>query len=90
MRAVQREDVVDGVFAALDADRRVVERVTFQTDDPAFAGEMTITTRLTPTAGGTEVSISCEDVPSGVSPTDHAAGLKSTLANLAAFVERRG
>ena len=50
---------------------------------------MTITWRLQPAAGGTEVSIICENVPSGIGAEDHATGLASSLENLAAYCERR-
>jgi uncharacterized protein YndB with AHSA1/START domain len=81
------EDVVEGRFAELVPNERIVELVRFESDDPAFAGEMRITTVLKPVAGGTEVTIRCADVPSGISAEDHEAGLTSTLANLAAFME---
>ena len=68
-------------------NERIVERVEFESDDPAFAGAMTITTTLAAVSGGTEVSIPCENVPVGIGPSDHQAGLASTLSNLAAFTE---
>jgi aclacinomycin oxidase len=39
---------------------------------------------------GTLVRIVCTDVPPGIREEDHAAGLASSLQNLAAFVERDG
>lgn len=80
-------DIVEGRFLELKSDERVVQLVTFKSDDPALAGEMIMTWRLSPTAGGTEVSIVCENVPNGISEADHAAGLNSTLENLALFCE---
>lgn len=80
-------DVFQGWFVELIPDRRVVERVIFETDDPVFAGEMTVTTTLDPVEAGTEVTIRCDDVPDGIRSEDHAVGLASTLANLATFVE---
>jgi uncharacterized protein YndB with AHSA1/START domain len=68
-------------------DERIVQLVEFESADPAFAGTMKMTWTLTPVPGGTEVAICCENVPEGVREEDHAAGMKSTLANLAAFVE---
>lgn len=82
-------DVVEGRFQDLVPGERMVEVVTFESDDPTFAGEMTITTTLTPIPGGTEVSIACENVPSGISAADHEAGLTSTLQNLATYTERQ-
>ena len=88
-KSSEHADVVEGRFLVLETDTRVVERVTFCSDDPVFAGEMTITTSLDPVAGGTEVSIVCEEVPSGISAADHEAGMASTLENLARFTEGR-
>lgn len=83
----QNSDVVEGEFLELVPGRRIVQRVSFQSDDPAFAGAMTMTWRLTPVPDGTEVAIICENVPPGIRAEDHDAGLRSTLANLAAFTE---
>lgn len=80
-------DIVEGRFLELVPGERVVHRVVFVSDDPAFAGEMTMTWSLSPVPGGTEVTITCDNVPEGIREEDHAAGLQSTLRNLAAFVE---
>lgn len=82
-------DVVDVRFVGLVPDRRVVQAVDFVADDPAFAGTMTMTWEVTATEGGTRVDIVATGVPDGISAEDHAAGLASSLANLAAHVERR-
>ena len=73
-------DIVDGV--------RLVQAVDFVSDDPAFAGTMTMTWTVTATDGGTRVDIRADDVPVGISAEDHAAGLASSLANLAAYLEQ--
>ena len=86
-KTAANEDVVEGTFLELAPDERVVQRVEFASDDPAFAGAMTMTWSLRPVPAGTEVTILCEGVPSGIRKEDHDAGLRSTLANLAAFVE---
>lgn len=83
-----KADVFEGTFVELVPDRKIVERVTFESDDPAFGGGMTLTTTLTPVDGGVRVDVAISDVPSGISPEDHQAGMDSALANLAAFVER--
>lgn len=80
-------DVVEAEFAELVPDERVVQRVVFEADDPAFSGTMTMTWQLEDTDGGTRVTIRAVDVPSGISQRDHEAGLASSLANLAAHVE---
>jgi hypothetical protein len=49
---------------------------------------MTMTWNVAAVAGGTEVAIRREDVPVGIRKEDHDAGLRSTLENLAAYIER--
>jgi hypothetical protein len=36
--------------------------------------------------GGTRIEIRADDVPAGISADDHAAGLASSLENLAAYL----
>lgn len=81
-------DVVDARFVDIAPGERVVQAVDFVSDDPAFAGTMTMTWQVTAVSGGTRVDITAEDVPDGISAEDHAAGLASSLANLASYVER--
>ena len=83
----EHADVFEGRFLELVPDERIIERVAFESDDPAFAGTMRVTTTLAPVPGGTEVTIVCENVPSGIRPGDHQAGMESTLKNLAEFLE---
>jgi uncharacterized protein YndB with AHSA1/START domain len=76
-------------FVALVPDESVVWAVTFESTDPAFAGEMTVRTTLEPAGDGTRITMLCENIPSGIRPQDNEAGCRSTLDKLAAFVERR-
>jgi uncharacterized protein YndB with AHSA1/START domain len=78
---------VDGRFVDLVPGSRVVQAVDFVSDDPAFSGTMTMTWELTAVDAGTHVEIRAEDVPDGITAEDHAAGLTSSLANLAAFLQ---
>lgn len=86
-KTTQDTDVVAGRFLELIPERRIVQAVEFGSDDPAFAGTMTMIWSLEPVAAGTEITISCKNVPEGITQEDHDAGLRSSLANLAAFVE---
>ena len=79
-------DVVDVRFVEIVPGERIVQAVDFVADDPAFAGTMRLTWSIEPVAGGTRVEIRAEDVPSGISAEDHAAGLASSLANLAEWL----
>ncbi|MFI1645554.1 SRPBCC family protein [Streptomyces avidinii] len=80
-------DVVEVVFADLVPARRVVQRAVFEADDPRYAGTMTMTWHLAAVRGGTEVSVTAEDVPPGIDRTAHEAGIASSLANLSSYVE---
>jgi uncharacterized protein YndB with AHSA1/START domain len=80
-------DVFRGTFLELVPQERIVHTVEFDSEDPAFAGIMKMTWLLKPAGEGTEVTVICENVPSGIRKEDHDAGLKSSLANLAMLVE---
>lgn len=82
-------DVVEARFVDIVAGERVVQAVDFVSDDPAFAGTMTMTWAVSAAGKGTRVDIRADDVPPGISEEDHAAGLASSLANLAAYVEQQ-
>lgn len=82
-----REDRYTARFVELDAPSRIVEAITFDTDDPAFMGEMTMIVTLVDGDGETSVTIAFEDLPAGISPEDNDAGTRSSLEKLAAFVE---
>jgi uncharacterized protein YndB with AHSA1/START domain len=87
-KATADSDIVDGRFVELVPGVRVVQAVNFVSDDSANAGTMTMTWHLTAVDGGTRVDIRAEDVPAGISAQDHAVGLRSSLANLAAHLEQ--
>lgn len=81
------EDVFTGKFLKLAPNEKIVEAVDFESEDPTFKGTMKMTTSLKAVSGGTEVTITAEDVPPGIKPEDHQEGIRSTLKNLAEFVE---
>ena len=80
-------DIVEARYVDIVPNDRVVQAVDFVSDDPAFAGTMTMTWAVRAVGGGTRVEITADDVPDGVSADDHAAGLTSSLENLASYVE---
>jgi uncharacterized protein YndB with AHSA1/START domain len=86
-KATADTDVVESRFVDLVAGARVVQAVDFVSDDPAYAGTMTMTWELTDVEGGTRVDIVAVDVPDGIAAADHAAGLASSLENLARYLE---
>lgn len=88
-KASPNADIVEARFVEVVPDVRVVQAVDFVSDDPAYAGTMTMTWELSVEHSGTRVEIRAEDVPSGLIPEDHVVGMQSSLADLAAFVESR-
>ncbi len=80
-------DTFEGRFVELVPDEKIVEAITFESDDPGFSGEMTMTTRLADADGGTEVTILCQGLPAGVRPEDNETGTRQSLRKLAALLE---
>jgi uncharacterized protein YndB with AHSA1/START domain len=80
-------DIVEVRFVNIVPGVRVVQAVDFVSDEPGYLGTMTMTWEVTSVEVGTRVDIRAENVPTGVSAEDHAAGLDSSLASLAAYLE---
>ena len=87
-KATADSDIVDARFVDIVPGVRVVQAVDFVSEDPEFAGTMTMTWEVSATDEGTRVDIRADDVPVGISAEDHAVGLASSLANLDAYVQQ--
>lgn len=81
-------DTYHGRVVRLVPNEQIVEVVEFETTDPALRGEMMITITLSDADGGTEVLALHERLPPGLSPADNETGWRSSLAKLAALVEK--
>ncbi len=86
-KTTARTDSFHGRFRRLVPDSEVVQVITFDSDDPAMAGEMTITYRLEDVDGATELTGTHEHLPPGVSAADNELGWTISLAKLASLVE---
>jgi hypothetical protein len=86
-KATADSDIVEAQFVELVPGVRVVQAVDFISDDPLYAGTMTMTWEVAAADHGTQVTFRADNVPAGISAEDHAAGLASSLANLAAYLE---
>jgi uncharacterized protein YndB with AHSA1/START domain len=86
-KATSDTDIVEARFIEIVPGVRVVQAVDFVSNDPAYAGTMTMTWEVAAVDSGTRVEIRADDVPAGISAEDHAVGLASSLANLAAYLE---
>lgn len=82
-----RTDISAGRFLSLEPGVRIVQVAEFESPDASFAGEMTITWSFEAVQAGTRVTVTIDDVPPGISQADHLAGLRSSLENLARYVE---
>lgn len=80
-------DRFTGTFVELEPDEKVVERIQFESADPAFAEPMIITTILRPVRDGTKVTVVCSKVSAAISHEDHIAGITSSLSQLAMLTE---
>lgn len=80
-------DITRGKFLTLLPDKCVRQSVEFVSENPEFAGTMTMTYKLAAGGEGTLVTIIAEHVPKGILAEDHLAGMNATLANLAHYLE---
>lgn len=83
----EREDRFTARFVALTPPSRIVHAITFESDDSAFSGEMTMVVTFEERDGATDVTIVFEDIPAGIRPEDNDAGTRSSLEKLARYVE---
>ena len=85
-KSTSDSDVVKGRFIEIVPGVRIVQAVDFESDDPLVGGTMNMTWSVSEVEGGTRVDIRADDVPPGISVEDHAVGMESSLANLAAYL----
>ena len=83
----QDYDEVEARLTKLEEGRKIEQEIDFASEDPLFAGVMRMIWTFQPESEGTLVTIRAENVPEGIRPEDHDAGLNSSLENLARFVE---
>ena len=83
----EREDRFTVRFVELAPPAKIVHAVVFDSVEPAFSGEMTMTVSFEPHNGATEVTILCEHIPPGIPPEDNEAGSRLSLENLARYVD---
>jgi uncharacterized protein YndB with AHSA1/START domain len=79
----EKEDRCRVRFVELTPPHKIVEVVSFVTDDPAIQGEMTLIVTFKAVSGGTEVVMLFENLPPGLRPEDNEAGSELSLAQLA-------
>jgi uncharacterized protein YndB with AHSA1/START domain len=80
-------DEVSVRYTDLVAGALVAQEVDFISDDPQFAGTMTMNWIIEDRPEGALVIIRAHNVPEGIDAADHQEGLRSSLENLARYVE---
>lgn len=80
-------DEVEVKLTKLDDGRTIEQEVIFESEDPSFSGVMHMIWSFQPQGERTLVTIQAKNVPKGIRPQDHDAGLNSSLKKLAGFVE---
>jgi uncharacterized protein YndB with AHSA1/START domain len=81
------EDRFKARFVELDPPKKIVQSVTFDSDDPAFSGEMMMEISFEAEGRGTNVTVLFRNIPSGIRPEDNEAGTEQTLEKLARYAE---
>jgi hypothetical protein len=84
--ASRNTDEVQVRLVSIVEGQRVEQEVVFASEDPAYAGTMSMAWTFEAAGRGTPGHGSCGDVPDGIRAEDHEVGLRSTLANLDAFL----
>ncbi|GGF16274.1 SRPBCC domain-containing protein [Flavobacterium limi] len=81
------EDRFTSKFLEIINNKKIVESVTFETNDKDFAGEMLMQIDLEKLETGTSVTFTFKNIPKGIDPKDNEEGTKSSLEKLAKLVE---
>ena len=84
----EREDRFTARFVELTPPSKIVQVISFDSVDPAFAGEMTMEVTFEERDGGTKVTIAFENIPPGIRPEDNDAGTRSSLESWPAMSSR--
>lgn len=79
-------DEVEVRLTRIEEGRMIEQEITFQSEDPSFAGVMRMVWSFQPEGNGTLVTVRAANVPSGIRPEDHLAGMTSSLRKLKEFV----
>ncbi|OWU86798.1 hypothetical protein ATO6_05790 [Oceanicola sp. 22II-s10i] len=87
-KSTDDSDVVEGRFVVVEPHARISVEVDFDSERPEFQGTMTMEWTFTTDKMGTTVRIAAWNVPPGIDPRDHEAGLASSLTNLSRYLAK--
>lgn len=86
-KTTANSDISAGRFVTLEPGKRIVQTVELESTDDSLAGEMRMSWSFEPLESGTKVTITAENVPSGISKEDHDEGLRASLKNLTSYLQ---
>ena len=81
------EDRFTSKFLEIENNKKIVESVTFESQDKDFAGEMLMQIDLEKLETATAVTFTFKNIPKGINPKDNEEGTKSSLEKLAKLLE---
>lgn len=81
------EDRFTSKFLEIENNKKIVESVTFESQDEDFAGEMLMQIDLKKVETGTAVTFTFKNIPKGINPKDNEEGTKSSLEKLTKLLE---
>jgi uncharacterized protein YndB with AHSA1/START domain len=82
-----KEDRFTSTFVEIIPNKKIVETISFQSEDPAFKEKMTSEVRLEPINDSTKITFTFTNIPKGIKLEDNEAGTISSLKKLADCVE---
>lgn len=89
-KTTEDTDTFHGRFTQLIPERRVVQVVEFESEQPGMSGEMRVTYDLEDAGDGTRVTVTCEGIPRAVRLEDNERGSAESLQRLSLLVEKAG
>jgi uncharacterized protein YndB with AHSA1/START domain len=85
-KTADKEDRFTARFILLEPPYKIVEAITFDSQDPQFSGEMILEITLKHAGEKTEVTFAYSNIPVGIDPKDNEMGTASSLKKLAEYV----
>ena len=82
-----KEDRFTARFLELTPAKKIIQAVTFDSDDPAFAGEMIMEIIFESAGNETKITVLFKNIPPGIRPEDNKKGTDLTLQKLAEYIE---
>lgn len=84
------EDRFSVKFVELQPFEKIVQAITFHSDDKRFQGEMIMEVALEEAVNMfTEVTLIFKNIPPGIKPEDNEAGTEQSLEKLARYMDRK-